>query len=88
MNMNKTAVVSARIRPDIKEESEKVLRTLGLSTTDAITLLFNQIALKQGMPFPVEIPNKVTQRVIDEVDRGEGLTRVNSMEEFKKAMNS
>lgn len=84
--MNKTSVVSARIRPDVKARTEKILKKLGLSTTDAITLLFNQIDLRNGLPFPVEIPNEVTRQAIIDTMNNTDVQMSHDMEEFKKAM--
>ena len=81
--MNKTAVVSARITPEAKTNAEKVLEKLGLTTTDAITMLFQQINLRQGIPFPVEIPNSETLKAIVETDAGINVKVANSMEELR-----
>jgi len=86
--MNKTAVVSARIAPEVKSKAEKVLKELGLTTTEAITMLFQQIHLRQGIPFPVEIPNVETMRAIQETDAGIGTTRVHSIDELRSFIES
>ena len=86
--MNKTAVVSARIAPEVKRKAEKVLKELGLTTSEAITMLFQQINLRQGIPFPVEIPNEETMRAIRETDAGIGTTRVHSIDELRTAIES
>ena len=84
--MNKTAVVSARIAPEVKRKAEKVLGKLGLTTTEAITMFFQQINLRQGIPFPIEIPNAETLRAIKETDAGIGTTRVHSIDELRKSI--
>lgn len=86
--MNKTAVVSARIAPEVKRTAEKILSKLGLTTTEAITLFFQQINLRQGIPFPIEIPNEETMRAIQEADAGIGTSRVNSIEELRSTIES
>ena len=86
--MNKTAVVSARIAPDVKSKAEKILGELGLTTTEAITMLFHQINIRQGIPFPIEIPNEETMRAIRETDTGIGTTRVHSIDELRTAIES
>ena len=86
--MNKSAVVSARIAPDVKRKAEKVLGKLGLTTTEAITMLFQQIDLRQGIPFPIEIPNAETLKAIREADAGIGTTRVHSIDELRNAIES
>ena len=86
--MNKTAVVTARIAPEVKRKAEKVLKELGLTTSEAITMLFQQINLRQGIPFPVEIPNEETMRAIRETDAGIGTTRVHSIDELRTEIES
>ena len=83
--MAKTAMVQARIEPELKSEVEKILRTLGLNTTDAISIYFRQIKLKKGIPFPVEIPNAVTRKAIEDSRRRRNIHRAkNGAELFKK----
>jgi len=69
----KSATIRARIEPELKTNVENILVSLGLNTSDAITLFYKQIELRQGLPFKVELPNKETIKVLDESDRGENL---------------
>jgi len=69
----KTATIRARIEPELKINAEKILNTLGLSTTEAITLFYRQIELTNGLPFRVELPNKTTEKTFKETDQGENL---------------
>jgi DNA-damage-inducible protein J len=48
--------VRARINRNLKTESEKVLRQLGLSTTEAIRLFLTQVSMRRGLPFDVVLP--------------------------------
>ena len=54
----KSAIVRARIEPSIKTKVESIFETLGLSTSEAITLFFRQVYLLRGIPFEIKIPNK------------------------------
>ena len=58
--MAKIEVVWVRINPELKRNVEALLSKLGLTTTEAITLFFQQIELRNGLPFPVELPNGET----------------------------
>ena len=69
--MNKSAVIHARIEPRIKRKAETVLKTLGLSPTEAIRLLYRQICLHSGLPFSVRIPNALTRETLARSSRGE-----------------
>jgi DNA-damage-inducible protein J len=68
--MAKTALITARIDPDLKRETKKVLDEIGLTTTQAITLFFKQIAMRKGLPFAVAIPNAETAEAIEKALAG------------------
>ncbi|MFH0988817.1 MAG: type II toxin-antitoxin system RelB/DinJ family antitoxin [bacterium] len=70
--MAKTAMVQARIEPDLKSEVENILSVLGMSTTDAINIFFKQVQLSKGIPFEVRIPNEETRKAISAARRGRG----------------
>ena len=53
----KTAAVHSRIDPETKLKAETILQRLGMTPTEAIRLFYTQITLRNGLPFPVEIPN-------------------------------
>lgn len=78
----KTAVVRARIEPDLKENAEYILHQLGLSPTEAVTLFYRQITLQKGLPFEVKIPNDVTLQTFRDTDEGKNLIRVQSKEDL------
>ena len=71
--MSKTSTVRARIEPDLKEKAEHVFRKLGLTTTQAITLFYKQVELRNGLPFEVAIPTEATRRTFDHTDAGRHL---------------
>jgi DNA-damage-inducible protein J len=80
--MAKTAVVKARIEPELKEEVESILYELGLSPTEAVTLFYRQIKLRNGLPFAVIIPNDVTLRTFQDTDAGRDIIRYQDKEEM------
>ena len=82
IRMNKSAVVHARIEPQIKKQAEGVLQQLGLSPTEAIRLFYRQICLRGGLPFPVLIPNKLTAKTLKKSQRGEAVDTFNSLEDM------
>ena len=85
--MGRTATVRARIEPRLKADVEKLLHRLGMTTTEAITLFYSQIRLRQGLPFPVEIPNATTRKTFEATDRGEGLNTYDSLDEMFAALD-
>ena len=70
--MAKTATVQARIDPQLKENVEKILAQLELSSSDAIKLFYRQIELIGGLPFDLKLPAQVLaeQKLMDELDAG------------------
>ena len=84
--MAKTTTVRARVEPELKETVESVLSRLGLSTSDAITLFLNQVALVGGLPFPVQIPNKETEKAIAEAQGAKKRKTYATVEEMNKAL--
>lgn len=69
--MSKSAVVRARMEPGLKENAEAILERLGLNATQAITLFYRQVELRDGLPFEVSIPNDETKRVFEATDASE-----------------
>lgn len=55
--MAKSANLYVRIEPDVKEQAENILQTLGISASNAINLFYKQIILQRGLPFEVRIPS-------------------------------
>ena len=85
--MNKSAYVSVRIHPEVKTETDKILRSLGVTPTEAITMFYRQIIMRRGLPFPVEIPNEVSRQAIQDAVNGVGMQTVNSIDDLMKAMD-
>ena len=70
--MAKTATVQARIDPQLKENVEKILAQLELSSSDAIKLFYRQVELNGGLPFDLKLPAQVLaeQKLMEELDAG------------------
>lgn len=54
--MAKSANLYARIEPDVKNEAEAILGTLGIPASSAINMFYKQIILQGGLPFEVKLP--------------------------------
>lgn len=63
--MARTAMIHARTDVGLKAEAESILKSLGLSYTEAINLFLNQVRMRKALPFPVEIPASVSMGVIE-----------------------
>ncbi len=71
--MSKTATIRARVEPELKNKAEHVFSKLGLTTTQAITLFYKQVELRNGLPFEVAIPNITTRRTFENTDADRSL---------------
>jgi len=82
--MSKTETVRARIEPRLKRDAEAVLKKVGLTSSEAITLFYKQVELMQGLPFPVRVPNKTTRRAITDARARKGVESFDSAEAWAK----
>lgn len=64
--MAKTAIINARIDPELKDAGNRILSTIGLTPSAAITLLYKTLVLKQGLPIDLHIPNEKTINALQE----------------------
>jgi DNA-damage-inducible protein J len=86
--MRKTQTVRARVAPDLKRDAEAVLKKIGLTSSEAITLFLTQVKLSQGLPFPVRIPNKQTRQAIRDAREGKNAEEFESVADWKKKMSA
>jgi DNA-damage-inducible protein J len=66
--MSKSAMVRARIEPELKKHAEKIFQHLGLSVTQAITLFYKQVEIRNGLPFNVVFPTSETLKAFEATD--------------------
>jgi DNA-damage-inducible protein J len=66
--MNKTSTVRARIQPELKNNAEQVFHKLGLTSTQAISIFYKQVELRNGLPSDVVIPSETTLRTFNKTD--------------------
>ena len=65
---NKTATVTVRIEPEIKEKAEKIMEELGLPVSVVISMFYRQIIAKNGIPFPLNIPGIPDEDTMSETE--------------------
>ena len=58
----KTANVTARIQPEIKESAEAILEKLGIPVSVFIDMTYRQVIANNGVPFSVSLPRTITTR--------------------------
>ncbi|MGD0465863.1 MAG: type II toxin-antitoxin system RelB/DinJ family antitoxin [Gammaproteobacteria bacterium] len=77
----KTDYIRARVEPTLKQEVENVFDSLGITTTQAITMFYKQVQAKHGLPFEWK-PNRETLRAMKEAKQGKGLVRCKNAEDL------
>ena len=60
--------IQARIDKNLKAEGEKILKQIGLSTTELMRMTFRQVVMRKGLPFEAIIPNEQTLKSFDEAN--------------------
>jgi DNA-damage-inducible protein J len=68
----KASSVNVRIEPELKHNAEAILHEIGLSSADAVRILYRQICLRKGLPFEVKLPSMTSQSAINELESGKG----------------
>ena len=71
--MSKSAMIRARLEPNLKEHAEQIFESLGISATQAITMFYKQVEIRKGLPFKVAIPNRTTEKTFKATDAEDDL---------------
>lgn len=58
----KTANVTARIQPNIKEQAEAILERLGIPVSVFIDMAYRQVIMRDGVPFSLNIPDTLVTK--------------------------
>ena len=66
----RTANVTARVEPEIKEQAEAVMNKLGIPVSTAINMFYREIILWNGLPFRPSIPTAIP-KALDEMKKEE-----------------
>lgn len=56
--MPRAAMIHARMEPELKQDVESIFKALGMTTTEAVTLFYKQVKMRNGLPFSVEMPDE------------------------------
>jgi len=80
--MSKSAMVRARLEPELKDHAENIFYRLGLNATQAITMFYKQVELRDGLPFNVAIPTTTTKRTFQASDAGRDLVVCENAEDM------
>lgn len=64
-----TSMLHVRLDEDVKARASEALAEMGLTTTDAVRLLFHRIIADQAFPLELKVPNSATREAMAEADR-------------------
>jgi DNA-damage-inducible protein J len=84
--MGKTETIRARVEPRLKRDAEAILKKIGLTSSEAITLFLTQVKLMKGLPFPVRVPNAETKRAIREARARKDLETFETVSDWAKSV--
>lgn len=66
---SKTANILARVEPEVKAQAEAIMDRLGIPASVVINMLYRQIIMTGGIPFPLTVPS--APRARDELSAAE-----------------
>lgn len=67
--VTRTAIIQARVSPEIKYAGEKVLKKLGLNLTEVMEMFIRRMIADQALPFEViALDDALLQRIAEEYE--------------------
>jgi DNA-damage-inducible protein J len=63
-----TSMLHVRMDDELKAKATAALDAIGLSTADAVRLLFHRIVADQAFPLELKVPNAETRAAMAEVE--------------------
>ena len=81
------ATIRARCDADLKKSAEEIFGQLGITTSQAINMFLAKVKQENGIPFELKIPNKTTQKAMDDVRNGKN-TESTTIEQIKQEFES
>jgi DNA-damage-inducible protein J len=83
----KNAVINARVESELKSEVEAIFKQLGMNTTQAITMFFEQVRLHRAVPFQIKLPNEETVSAMQDALDGKNMKTISMEELIAEAKN-
>jgi len=63
-----SSMLHVRLDDDLKAQATEALAAIGLSTSDAVRLLFHRIVADQAFPLELKVPNAETRAAMAEAE--------------------
>ena len=86
--MAKTAIIQTRVDPKTKKNAQTILKKLNISMSEAISMYLSQIALHNGIPFELKIPNELTAKTLRDSENGDNLHKTESVDALFEELDS
>lgn len=79
-----TSMLHVRMDDELKAKATAALDAIGLSTADAVRLLFHRIVAEQAFPLELKVPNAETRAAMAEIEqmKAEGRKTFGTAEEM------
>ncbi len=61
-----STMLHVRLDNELKAQATEALAAMGLTTADAVRLLFHRVVADQAFPLELKVPNAETRAAIDE----------------------
>jgi DNA-damage-inducible protein J len=84
--MTKISNINVRLDINLKDKFEEVLNSLGITTSQSISMFVNQVILNNGIPFDIKIPNKKTQKAMKNINTNKSLNTADNIDDLKKKL--
>ena len=86
--MAKTAIIQARIDPEVKHKAQNIFTKLNITMSEAISLFLTQVTLNKGIPFDIRIPNELTTKTLHDSENGKELHKASDVDELFQELDS
>ena len=87
MNISIKETTSIKLDVEIKAKAKEIFKELGITMGEAVNIFLNQVALHQGLPFEVKIPNEETKKAIEDARKGINMELISINEMMKEREN-
>lgn len=84
----KTSPPQPRFDPKLKEDANKILKKIGVTPSQAITLLYRAIVRDNGLPADLRIPNEETAAALRRSENEKNLVAFDNIDEMFEYLES
>ena len=71
----KDTAIRVRVNHKIKDNAEDILRSMGMTMSQAVNVYLTRIIASKSIPFNIEMPNKETVKAIKKARAKKGLIK-------------